>query len=228
MDYLQILLMRHGESVGNALGQMEGGQSTPLSGLGRWQAACLGRRLATMAPPSQIYCSPLQRAVDTLAHMVAGLGHGMTVEAQPPVPVQLTPDLQEFDNGIFSGLTWAEACRRYPDLCDRMMTSLDWIPIPQAESLAAGRARSRRFWQHVLTHHGNGERLWVISHHWLLEHLIAEILGCDRTWQIPMANTALFEFWCDRSRWHNTDTNRLNSILWQIRHFNDSQHLRQQ
>jgi len=238
--YLQILLMRHGQSVGNATGRMEGVQSTPLSRLGQWQATCLGRRLATMAPPSHIYCSPLQRAVDTLTHMIkamAGTLEAETYSHSPSwvalpgvaslVPVHFRDDLQEFDNGVFSGLTWPEACQRYPDLCDRMMTSLEWIPIPQAETLAAGRARSGRFWQHVLSHHGNGERLWVISHHWLLEQLIAEILGCDRTWQIAMANTALFEFWCDRNRWHSADANRLNSVLWQIRHFNDSQHLKQ-
>ncbi|WP_390883460.1 hypothetical protein [Kovacikia minuta] len=54
-----------------------------------------------------------------------------------------------------------------------------------------------------------------------MQHLVAELLGCDRSWRLRVGNTALFEFWVDQSRWHRQDQNRFNTDLWQIRRFND-------
>lgn len=229
---LKLLLVRHGQSQGNTEGRMEGWHSTALTPLGEEQAYRLGQHLAAMHwRPTQIYCSPLLRATATLAAMQAGwAAHGSENIAADRLnswpPTLLWEDLRENRQGIFTGLTWAEAKQRYPDLCHTLETSLDWHPIPQAETLAEGQQRARRFVNHLLSHHGNGDRLWVISHSWILQHIIAQILGCDRAWGIPIHNTACFEFWLDCSRWQSPNpTHRLNTELWQIKRFNDCQHL---
>jgi broad specificity phosphatase PhoE len=148
---------------------------------------------------------------------------GRTVSIGPPLC--LAPQLQEFQAGILTGLTWAEAQQRYPDLCEALETSLDWLPIPQAETPLQGRQRAEAFITQLIRRHRNGDAVWVVAHQWILEHLIAALLGSDRTWQITMPNTALFEFWLDCDRWAQTDMARHTSTLWQIQRFNECPHL---
>nr|WP_278003733.1 histidine phosphatase family protein [Nodosilinea sp. TSF1-S3] len=245
-----MLLVRHAQSVGNVEGRMEGTSSTGLTALGVQQSLRLGQQLAAAGwYPSHIYSSPLLRSTATLAWLLQGLNPGVKAATQtitpPPteaadggagphqvtvlpgqtVPIKLRDDLQEYDVGIFTGLTWTEARDRHPDLCHRLETSLDWQPIPQAETLEQGQARAQRFVADVLSQHGSGDRVLVIGHHWILQHIIACLMGCDRAWGLPMANTARFEFWLDRDRWAQPGPNRLNTELWRIKRFNDTTHL---
>jgi broad specificity phosphatase PhoE len=242
MKLLKLLFIRHAQSIGNQQKRMQGNGEFELSETGRQQAEKLAQRLlAESWYPSWIYTSPLKRATQTteilLAHVFAQPLPAVVsdlvdedIDPVAPQPVQQVPvkyadQLREFQNGIFEGLTWAEAYQRYPELCHRLENSPDWIQIPGAESLQDARSRARQFIQMVIERHSNGEKIWIISHSWILQHLIAELLGCDRSWRIHARNTALFEFWIDRSRWQRTDQNRLNTDLWQIRRFNDYQHL---
>jgi broad specificity phosphatase PhoE len=214
---------------------MEGWQSTDLTSTGQGQALALGQRLAAEGwEPTHIYCSPLQRATATLQGMLAGFGADPQLPPMPlatevvfpqgRVPVTLRDDLKEYNQGIFNGLTWAEAQALAPELCQRLETSLDWQPIPEAETLAQGHGRAKGFITEVLSHHDNGDRLWVISHHWWLQQAIASLLGSDRPWGFAIGHTACFEFWLDRDRWDQTGPNRLNTELWQIKRWNDRGH----
>ena len=172
--------------------------------------------------PTQVYSSPLVRAAQTTGILVN------TALKSTPIPssVAYVDDLSEFQNGIFQGLTWTEAQQRYPDLCEKLERSLAWLPIPEAETLEDGRNRARRFIHTIIMqHHGNQDALWIITHEWILQHLIAELLGCYHTWKISIGYTARFEFWIDRDRWQCQDANRFNSELCQIHRFNDSSHL---
>lgn len=248
MKPLKLLFIRHAQSVGNQQKRMQGNGEFELSAEGRQQAEKLGQRLlAETWQPTYVYSSPLKRATQTteillnqffaqpLPAVVSDLVDGevdtpidlLTPQrSTEPVPVEYAEELREFQNGIFEGLTWAEARQRYPKLCHALESSADWIQIPGAESLQAARSRAQRFIQTLLDRHKNGDKIWIISHSWILQHLVAELLGCDRSWRIHARNTALFEFWIDRSRWQRQDQNRLNTDLWQIRRFNDCQHLR--
>jgi broad specificity phosphatase PhoE len=252
MEPLKLLFIRHAQSTGNQQRRMQGHGDFELSPEGRGQAERLARRLlAESWQPSCVYSSPLKRAAQTteilLAHVLAKplpsavsdlvdddvVGDELDAPLEvlatqiehPEVPVKYATELQEFQNGIFQGLTWAEAKLRYPDFCRTLEASPDWIQIPGAESLKAARARAHHFIDGLLEQHTNGQQIWIITHSWILQHLIAELLGCDRSWRIHARNTALFEFWVDRSRWQRTDQNRFNTDLWQIRRFNDCRHL---
>lgn len=240
-DFLKLLFMRHAQSIGNVERRMQGHGDYALTDLGREQTQKLAERLrAEQAIPTAIYTSPLKRTVQTteillqalpIDHTPGIVGDLIDVD-QPlepvvkrPIPVHHAPELAEFQNGIFQGLTWGEAKQQYPDLCYQLETNADWIPIPQAETLQDARERSQRILRHILTHHRNGDRLWLISHSWIMQHLISEFLGSDRSWRLRVHNTAIFEFWIDQSRWHREDENQLNTDLWQIIRFNDVSHL---
>jgi 2,3-bisphosphoglycerate-dependent phosphoglycerate mutase len=220
-EFLKLIIIRHGQSTGNVDRRMQGQGDYPLTDLGRTQAQKLAQHLRD-TPPTAIYSSPLQRTIDTAEILRAEiLRQGLPA----PPPIQLTPELAEYQNGIFQGLTWAEAQALYPELCTQLETTADWIPVPGAETLREARDRVERLVDYLLLTHRNGDRVWLVSHGWIMQQLIAALLGSDRSWRIHVQNTALFEFWIDQSRWYRQDDDRLNTDLWQIVRFNDVSHL---
>lgn len=244
---LKLLLIRHGESVDNREGRMGGLGSSRLTDRGRQQCQRLAIALHQQHwQPSHIYTSPLQRAIESTALLVhpwhwqltsepTGIAHirqakedGAIENASKrhPLPTLFISDqLQEFDAGILTGLTWNEAQQHYPELCQALETSDRWVPIPDAETPSEGRQRATQFISQILAHHHNNDAVWIVSHHWIMEHLISNLMGCDRTWQIKISNTALFEFWIARDRWSEEGMTKGISDLWQIKRFNDRHHL---
>lgn len=217
---LALVLVRHGQSQGNVEGRMEGWGSSSLTDRGQQQVQQLAQALIPDGHPHHLYCSPLHRAAETAEGLLAALPPG------EPVPLTYRDDLKEYDPGILTGLTWPEAQARYPDLCHRLETTLDSQPIPQAEPPRQLWQRAGQFVDHVLAHHDDGARVWVVSHQGVMQHLVAQILGCDRPWGMAMANTTRFEFHLDRQRWDDPGNNRYNNELWRIQRFNDCTHLR--
>ncbi|MBE9101377.1 histidine phosphatase family protein [Vacuolonema iberomarrocanum] len=253
MNPLKLMFVRHAQSVGNVERRMQGCADYPLTEEGKRQAARLAERLRQEGwHPTHIYSSPLKRAAQTaeilLSHFLTdflptsvrdemGVNDvnipeqelpltGLAGDEHPPIPLVFSKDLVEHKNGVFQGLTWAEAQAQYPELCHRLEASLDWIPIPEAETLEEARDRTHHFVHQLIDQHQNGDHVLVVTHSWLLQHLIAALLGSDRTWRIVSNNTGLFEFWIERSRWNRTDDSRFNTDLWQIRRINDAQHLK--
>lgn len=240
---LKLLCTRHAESVGNRDRRLATRGSDPLTPHGIHQAQQLGRALRDQQWwPTHLYCSPLERARQTVAIAVEQMGQSpdlLTWLRSPPgaervdlrvawgemalpepVTAQRWTNLQEIENGVLSGLTWAEVQDRYPDLSQQLMTQAEWVPIPGGEPLADRRDRARQVITQIVTQHGNGDRVWIMSHAGFLTHLMSEVLGSDRTWGIAIPNTAQFECWLDVERWGRSDVNRWNDTLWQIRRFN--------
>jgi broad specificity phosphatase PhoE len=176
----------------------------------------LGQFLCDYSPiPTCCYSSPLLRARQTADYLIGQRG----------IPLQLQADLQELNAGILQGLTWPEAVARYPDLCHRLTQTRHYVPVPEAETLTAGRQRAGRWLAACLQQHQPGQTLWVVSHGGLMQHLVAVLLGCDRTWQIPIGHTALFEVWLAQTHWQGLGGDRFNPEWWQIRQFNVAPHL---
>ncbi|WP_254721963.1 histidine phosphatase family protein [Kovacikia minuta] len=161
-QFMKILFIRHAESTGNREKRMQGHGDFALTAMGRQQAKKLADRLLTEAwIPSHIYSSPLQRAAQTTQILVEHCRAGVPVPTSiapvndsPGTPelssegfaVEYADELKEFQNGIFQGLTWVEAMARYPQQCHELETSLDWIQIPEAESLWDARTRAFRLY----------------------------------------------------------------------------------
>jgi probable phosphoglycerate mutase len=60
-----LILIRHGQSLGNAERRFTRGPEEPLTDVGREQARAAGRRVAAHHRPVALYASPFQRALDT-------------------------------------------------------------------------------------------------------------------------------------------------------------------
>ena len=105
----ELYLMRHGQSEWNRLGRHQGRLESPLSELGRTQAAAMGQALAAdlagRGGAFSAICSPQVRAAETARIALAPIG----VTARPD------PRLVELDMGAWQGLTDAEIFARWPD-----------------------------------------------------------------------------------------------------------------
>ena len=99
-----ILLIRHGQSEGNAERRFGGHTPTPLSALGRKQAEATARALASESITA-IYSSDLLRAVETAAPLARALG----------LEINETEAFRERSVGRMEGLTFEEAAQKFPD-----------------------------------------------------------------------------------------------------------------
>lgn len=70
----RLVVVRHGESVWNAEGRIQGQSCAGLSARGHAQAEHLGRSLAAAYPHAELVSSDLQRTVETAAPLAAVLG----------------------------------------------------------------------------------------------------------------------------------------------------------
>jgi broad specificity phosphatase PhoE len=104
-----LLLVRHGQSLGNIEGRIQG-HDDPLTDLGRRQARAVAAHLAAGQPVTHLYTSPLDRAVETAFIIGAAIG-------RTPVPV---PGLAEINAGRAAGLLWEEWRAQHPELAEIM------------------------------------------------------------------------------------------------------------
>lgn len=94
---MKLILVRHGESVGNRENRLQGQEDYDLTDLGRQQAFATGERLRELGC-SALYSSQLMRAANTALAIGSAIG---------VVPVML-PDVAEYHFGELSGGTYAE------------------------------------------------------------------------------------------------------------------------
>ena len=100
----KVLLIRHGQSEGNAERRFGGHTATPLSPLGLAQAEATDRRL-TSESITAIYSSDLRRAMETAAPLSKLTG----LTAVP------TESLRERSVGVMEGLTFEDAAQKHPE-----------------------------------------------------------------------------------------------------------------
>ena len=124
-----LLVVRHGEAVGNVERRFIGQLDTPLSPLGERQAQWAASRLATL-DVERIVSSDLQRALATAKAL--GDLTGMEVEVDPRV--------REVSNGDWTNLVPEEIGERWPEMLEEYRSGVD-VARPNGERWADVRAR---------------------------------------------------------------------------------------
>lgn len=99
-----VLLIRHGQSEGNAERRFGGHTATPLSPRGRRQAQALARALKD-EEITAIYSSDLARALETAQPLANLIG----------LPVNSTTAFRERSVGVMEGLTFENAAQQHPE-----------------------------------------------------------------------------------------------------------------
>jgi 2,3-bisphosphoglycerate-dependent phosphoglycerate mutase len=104
MEKTRVLLVRHGQSQGNAERRFGGHSPTPLSELGRRQAEATALALAAEGVTA-LYSSDLPRAVETAEPLARATG----------LVIRQTAALRERGVGLLEGLTFEEAAEAHPE-----------------------------------------------------------------------------------------------------------------
>jgi 2,3-bisphosphoglycerate-dependent phosphoglycerate mutase len=99
---VKLILVRHGESVGNFENRLQGQEDYPLTEQGRRQAVLTAHRLQDLGTTA-VYTSHLLRAKET------AFAIGERIGVEPSV----REDLSEYHFGEFSGMTYAEIRERF-------------------------------------------------------------------------------------------------------------------
>lgn len=160
-----VLLVRHGQSEGNAARRFGGHTATPLSSRGRRQANATAQALKD-EELTAIYSSDLARAVET-AEPLAKLT-GLTVNT--------TKAFRERSVGVMEGLTFEDAAQQHPDQYAALLRRDFEHVLTGGESY---RQLLDRAWQkldEVIARHKGG-RIAVFSHTGTICILALHLMG---------------------------------------------------
>jgi len=163
---ITLYIIRHGETVDNLEGRIQGHTDSSLTPLGVRQAQAVADRLAS-DKFTAIYSSDLGRAMAT-AEAIASR-HNM--------PIISTDLLREANLGVGQGKTAEELLREYPEEYRRWKENSAIFRLPGAESLESVIERCGKFIQNVLNEHEDGAKLAVIVHSGSLRGLICAACG---------------------------------------------------
>lgn len=142
---LTLYFSRHGQTEANVAKQFSGMKDTPLTPLGRQQAAAIGtilERELGPAPSVDFIASPLQRAKQTMEIVRETMGLSRT-------GYHTDPRLQEIDLGIWDQLTDGEARALDPAFFARRLQDKWHVRIPEGENYADVAKRVESFVHHL-------------------------------------------------------------------------------
>ncbi len=186
----EILLIRHADALPDAAEVVLDGayNSQVLSGLGRKQAQALAERLRDVSLAA-IYSSPIARAQQTAAPAAAALG----------LDVRIDDELREVEVGRIgpdlppdaTGEEIARALRqRLNEVAAVALSTGMWSSIPGSEGSEALRARATAVVDRLAAGYP-GQRVAMVSHGGTINAYIAAMLGIERDYFFPCANTSI-------------------------------------
>src|SRR3712207_3213599 len=165
---MQLLLVRHGESVGNLTNMLQG-PDDPLTDRGRRQAREIAAYLATRGAARALYTSPLVRAHETAA--ITGAAIGLA-----PIPREARA---EINIGEAAGLTPQEWAARVPDEAARFREDGVDCAFPGGETGRQLGARPAAEIDAIISAHRlEPGAVALVSHGgalaWIIDHLLRE------------------------------------------------------
>ncbi|HSH31244.1 MAG TPA: 2,3-diphosphoglycerate-dependent phosphoglycerate mutase [Candidatus Saccharimonadales bacterium] len=168
MAYL--VLVRHGQSEWNLLGQWTGLVDVELTGKGREEARAAAQALENL-PLHAAHSSPLKRAKDTLQEILDELG-------QAEIEAKADPALNERDYGHLTGRNkWQVKQEHGEEQFALWRRSWDY-PIPGGETLKDVHARVVPYYeQHILSDLKAGKNVIVAAHGNTLRALVKHLEG---------------------------------------------------
>jgi 2,3-bisphosphoglycerate-dependent phosphoglycerate mutase len=185
----EIYLIRHADALPGADEVSEGGyDDQALSDLGRRQASALGERLRQIELAA-VYSSPIGRARETAAYVARAQG----------LEARIEPDLREIALGhvgpeLGTSLPAAELAEalkaRLREIALVAVRTGRWDSIPGSEPSADLRRRMVAALDRIAAAHP-GQRVAAVSHGGAINAYLAALLGVERDYFFPAANTSI-------------------------------------
>lgn len=176
-----IYIVRHGETIWNAEGRIQGHTDVGLTDRGRDQARATARRLAG-AHFDVAYSSDMSRARDT----------AVIILGERETRLHSVPELREYNKGVFEGLTPEEYRQRYPELFQAsLINDPDFAP-PGGETIRQCQGRLSGF-VNILRDKHLDEDVLIVGHGGSLRSGIVTLLDLplEANWKFVMHNCAL-------------------------------------
>ena len=165
METTRVLLIRHGQSEGNAEGRFGGHTSTPLSPRGLAQAEATARALSSETL-SAIYSSDLRRALQT-AEPLSRLMN---------LPIERSSAFRERSVGVMEGLTFEEAASEHPlQYAALLRRDFDHVLL-DGESYRQMLERASRQLDRAIAEHRGGS-IAIFSHTGTICILLLHLMG---------------------------------------------------
>ena len=189
---MALLLVRHGESEGNAGGIIQGQLDLGLTDLGRLQASWTAESLAHDRVTA-VVSSPLARSRVTAEVIGARLG----------LTPRLDERLMEYGFGELSGLNREEIGVRFPDVALTGFAGSyngSWTPIPGEEGRAGFFGRVSQSIDELMEESGDN-RMVVVTHGGFLNAACHHVFGIDyvsRPARFHFSNCSVTELERDR------------------------------
>ena len=160
-----VVIIRHGQSQGNAEGRFGGHTDTPLSPRGRKQAQATAKALAS-EKFSAIYSSDLPRAIETASPLAKLVG----------VPLETSDGLRERSVGVMEGLTFEEAAEQHPEQYQALLRRDFEHVLAGGESYRQTLDRASRQLDEAIEQHKGG-RIALFAHTGTICILILHLMG---------------------------------------------------
>ena len=165
---LQILI-RHGESLSNRDGRVQGQADISLTDVGRQQAKAVASWCQTQQfqSPCELWSSPLCRARETAE--IIGKATGLSVN--------LKDDLVELNAGVFQGHLWDDLADRFPEDVTRWRSGDLDFQIPGGESRRQLAQRGGHALQSLSCR--SARSIIIVAHGGILTAALGLLLGRD-------------------------------------------------
>lgn len=187
----EIVLIRHGQTLWNQQGRMQGQHDSPLTELGLRQARQLAHRLKVLSFAA-LYSSDLGRAHQTARYVADETGHEIVADAR----------LRERHFGVFEGLTRSEIETLHPQDYAHFASRDPAFVVPRGESALAFRERIMACFSDIAARHAGGTVV-VVSHGLVLDMLYRQATGMalDTPRGFELLNCSVNRFLCTPQGW---------------------------
>ena len=183
--------VRHGETVWNRAGKMQGWHDSPLTELGISQAKATAQGMEGRGV-EQIYVSDLKRAIDT-ANIIAEVIQ---------VDVKIDKRLRERNMGEMEGLTHRMYGELYPEKLEQYLKDDPSWAIPGGESLIDRCERCVSAANDICSRH-KGQTILIVGHGGVLSSFIQHTVGLDLSQPrcYSLFNACISRFTIDNHKW---------------------------
>jgi len=197
---MELILIRHGETVWNKEGRVQGFSDIELSDFGINQARQLAISLKYQDIHA-IYSSPLVRA-----HKTAQI-----INQYHQAPIYLEPGLMEMDQGDFEGCSFRELMACEKGFLKKWLADPAAVKMPHGESFMELQARA---WKVIAGIIAQGDNAIVVSHNFTIASILCKI-----------KNVSLSEFRSAHVETASKTMIRFQDGAAHIASFNDRTHL---
>ena len=164
---MQIILVRHGETMANKAQLVLGTSDVPLTELGRGQAKAAAKKISLMEPsPTILFSSPYQRAKETAGYISNVIGLN-------PIFID---GLKEMHSGEMEGIKASEMDDKYPEYMKNWRRDHSTARPPGGETLEEVHSRA---WKSILNIFNEYDEslVVVVAHLFPIQGILCNVLG---------------------------------------------------